>query len=189
MRARYEANVGPLAFVRDGDLRTIAQPADFLGINYYAPRFMRAAPESEPWPWEVVVPDEVPTTAGFTGGIAHTEAGTPIVPRGLTDLLVRVRDDYGPRVMITENGAVYPDRVHDERRVGFIRDHLAAVQDAIEQGVAVTGYFHWSLLDNFEWKLGYAQRFGLVYVDYETQERTVKDSGRFYAGIARRNEL
>ena len=94
-----------------------------------------------------------------------------------------------PRVMITENGAVYPDRAHDERRVEFIRDHLAAVHDAIDEGVPVIGYCHWSLLDNFEWKLGYAQRFGLVYVDYETQERTVKDSGRFYAGIAQRNEL
>ena len=190
MRARYEAIVGPLDFVRDGDLETIARPTGYLGVNYYAPRFMQAAPGDAPWPWRVVVPDEVPTTAGFTGGIAHTEAGTPIVPRGLTDLLLRVRDDYGaPPIMVTENGAVYPDRVHDERRIDFIREHVAALHDAIEAGVPVVGYCHWSLLDNFEWKLGYAQRFGLVHVDYETQERTVKDSGRYYAQIARRNAL
>jgi beta-glucosidase len=151
---------------------------------------MQAALGDTPWPWRVVVPDEVPTTAGFTGGIAYTEAGTPIVPRGLADLLVRVRDDYGaPPIMVTENGAVYPDRVHDERRIEFIREHVAALHDAIEAGVPVLGYCHWSLLDNFEWKLGYAQRFGLVHVDYETQERTVKDSGRYYAEIARRNGL
>jgi beta-glucosidase len=190
MRERYEATVGPLAFVHDRDLETISQPTGYLGVNYYAPRFTQAAPGDRPWPWRVVVPDQVPTTAGFTGGIAHTEAGTPIVARGLTDLVLRVRDDYGaPPIMVTENGAVYPDRLHDERRVEFIREHVSALHDAVEAGVPVVGYCHWSLLDNFEWKLGYAQRFGLVHVDYETQERTVKDSGRFYAEIARRNGL
>jgi len=190
MRERYEAIVGPLAFVRDGDLELIAQPTGYLGVNYYAPRFMQAAPGDRPWPWRVVVPEQVPTTAGFTGGIAHTEAGTPIVARGLTDLLLRVRDDYAAgAIMVTENGAVYPDRLHDERRVEFIHEHVSALHDAVEEGVPVVGYCHWSLLDNFEWKLGYAQRFGLVYVDYETQERTVKDSGRFYSEIARRNGL
>jgi beta-glucosidase len=132
----------------------------------------------------------MPTTAGFTGGIAHTDAGTPILPRGLSDLLARLRDDYGaPSIMVTENGAVYPEPLHDERRIEFIRDHVRALHVAIDQGVPVVGYCHWSLLDNFEWKLGYAQRFGLVHVDYETQQRTVKDSGRFYAGIARSNGL
>jgi beta-glucosidase len=79
--------------------------------------------------------------------------------------------------------------LHDERRVRFVHDHVAALHDAIEQGVPVIGYCHWSLLDNFEWALGYAQRFGLVHVDYETLERTVKDSGRYYAEIARANAL
>jgi beta-glucosidase len=89
--------------------------------------------------------------------------------------------------MITENGGVFPEPVHDERRVAFIRDHIAALRDAIAAGVDVVGYCHWSFLDNFEWKLGYAQRFGLVHVDYETQERTVKDSGRYYAELVRTN--
>jgi beta-glucosidase len=189
-RERYEQLIGPLGFICDGDLETISRPTDFLGINYYAPRVMQAVPGDTPWPWRVIVPDHVRTTAGFTDGVARTDAGTPIVPQALTDLLVRVRDDYGaPPIMITENGGVFPERVHDERRVQFIRDHLLALEDAIAQGVDVVGYCHWSLLDNFEWKLGYAQRFGLVHVDYETQERTVKDSGRYYGACARANAV
>jgi beta-glucosidase len=195
-RARYEAQVGELDFVRAGDLETIAQPTDFLGINYYAPRWMEAVPGDKPWPWRVVVPQGLATTGGFTDGVPQTEAGTPIHPPGLTDLLVRLHRDYGPiPLMVTENGAVFGDapgpdgRVHDERRVRFVHDHVAAVHDAIEQGVPVVGYCHWSLMDNFEWKLGYAQRFGLVHVDYDTQTRTVKDSGRYYAQIAKANAL
>ena len=187
-RARYEQVVGELDFICDGDLEEIARPTGFLGINYYAPRVMEGVPGDTPWPWRVVVPDQVRTTAGFTDGVARTDAGTPIVPHALTDLLVRVRDDYGsPPIMITENGGVFPEAVHDERRIHFIRDHLLALEDAVAQGVDVLGYCHWSLLDNFEWKLGYAQRFGLVHVDYDTQERTIKDSGRYYAACARAN--
>ena len=120
----------------------------------------------------------------------QTEAGTPIVPSGLTDLLVRIRDDYGDvPILITENGAVFNEPLHDERRVSFVHDHLAAVHAAIERGVPVLGYCHWSLLDNFEWALGYGQRFGLVHVDYETQVRTVKDSGRYYARCAAAEEV
>ena len=196
MRARYEAHLGPLRFVRDGDLATIAQPTDFLGVNYYAPRTMQAAPGDHPWPWRVIVPEDVETTGGFTDGVARTEAGTPIVPHGLTDLLVWIRDRYGEiPIMITENGAVFDDgpgpdgRVRDRRRVRFVHDHVAALHDALERGVPLLGYCHWSLMDNFEWKLGYAQRFGLVHVDYETLRRTVKDSGRYYARIAAANAL
>jgi beta-glucosidase len=187
---RYEALLGPLDFVQDGDLETIAAPTDYLGVNYYAPRVMQAAPRDTPWPWRVVVPEGVRTTGGFTAGVASTEAGTPIVPAALTDLLVRLHIDYGDvPVVITENGAVYQEPLHDEARIQFIHDHLKALQHALEQGVNVLGYCHWSFLDNFEWALGYAQRFGLVHVDYETLERTVKDSGRWYAGVVRENGL
>jgi beta-glucosidase len=189
MRRRYEGVVGPLGFVRDGDLGVIATPTDYLGVNYYAPRVMQAVPGDTPWPWRVIVPEDVRTTGGFTGGVASTEAGTPIVPAALTDLLLRLHEDYDVPVLITENGAVFADPLHDERRIQFIHDHLAALHDAIERGANVLGYCHWSFLDNFEWALGYAQRFGLVHVDYETQARTVKDSGRYYAEIARRGEL
>jgi beta-glucosidase len=189
MRTRYEEQLGELDFVRDGDLDVIAAPTDFLGVNYYAPRWMRAVPGDRPWPWKVVVPEGIAATGGFTGGVPQTEAGTPIVPSGLTDLLVRIRDDYGPPILITENGAVFNEAPQDARRVRFLHDHLAAVHAAIEQGVDVLGYCHWSLMDNFEWALGYGQRFGLVHVDYETFERTVKDSGRYYARCAAANEV
>ena len=189
MRARYEAVVGPLDFVRDGDLAAISAPTDYLGVNYYAPRVMQAVPGDTPWPWRVVVPEGVRTTGGFTDGVARTEAGTPIVPAALTDLLVRVHRDYGLPVLITENGAVFSEPVHDAQRIAFVHDHLAALHDAIEQGVPVLGYCHWSFLDNFEWALGYEQRFGLVHVDYATQERTLKDSGRWYARVAEANAL
>jgi beta-glucosidase len=190
MGERYEQVVGPLDFVRDGDLEVISRPIDYLGVNYYAPRVTQAVPGDRPWPWRVVVPDDVRTTGGFTHGVARTEAGTPIVPAGLTDLLVRVHDDYGPvPILITENGAVFPEPVHDARRIAFIHDHLAALHDAIEQGVPVLGYCHWSLLDNLEWALGYAQRFGLIHVDYETQQRTIKDSGRYYARVIAENAV
>jgi beta-glucosidase len=200
-RARYEALFGELDFVRDGDMDVIAAPTEYLGVNYYAPRVIEAVqragarpsrPAAEaaggdsPWPWRVIVPEEWPTTAGFTGGVASTGAGTPIAPHGLTDLLTRLHRDYAPRgIMDTENGAVFPEPQHDDRRVAFLRDHLAAVDDAVAEGVTMLGYCHWSLMDNFEWKLGYAQRFGLVHVDYATQERTIKDSGHAYREMIR----
>jgi beta-glucosidase len=190
MRERYEAVVGPLEFVRDGDLATVAEPTDYLGVNYYSSRVIEAVPGDAPWPWRVVTPAGAETTGGFTDGVPRTEAGTPIVPDALTDLLLRLRRDYGDvPILITENGAVFAEPLHDDRRVAFIHDHLAALHAAIEQGVDVVGYCHWSLLDNFEWALGYAQRFGLVHVDYETQARTIKDSGRYYGAVARANAL
>jgi beta-glucosidase len=188
MRARYERHVGSLDFIEDGDLQAIAEPADYLGLNYYSPRWMQAVPGDRPWPWRVVVPTGSETTAGFTAGVPQTESGTPIYARGLTDLLVRIRDDYGNvPIMITENGAVFAEPVHDHGRIAFIRDHVGAIRDALAEGVDVVGYCHWSLLDNFEWALGYAQRFGLVHVDYQTQERTLKDSARYYARVAATN--
>jgi beta-glucosidase len=178
MRALWEERLGELDFVHDGDLAAI-NAGDFVGVNYYARRVMRAAPGDHPWPWRVV-----------TAGAPVTEAGTEITPGAFTDLLVRIRDDYGDvPIIVTENGCVFGERLHDAQRVRFIRDHLVAVHDAIEQGVPVAGYCHWSFMDNFEWALGYAQRFGLVHVDYDTFERTVKDSGRGYARIARSNAL
>jgi beta-glucosidase len=195
MRARYEAMLGPLDFIREGDLKTIAAPSDYLGVNYSARRIMRALPGAEPYPWEVVVLGDADVTGGGTGGVPMTEAGTEITPDAFTDLLVRLRADYDVPILITENGAVFADapgldgRVRDERRVQYIKDHLAAVHRALARGVDVRGYCYWSLLDNFEWALGYAQRFGLVHVDYETQKRTIKDSGLYYAGVARTGEL
>jgi beta-glucosidase len=177
MRALYEERVGPLEL--DG-LDTIATPSDFIGVNYYTRRVMRAAPGRDPFPWDVVPAQP---------GIPTTDVGWEIVPECLTDLLVTLRQDYDMPVLILENGGVFDDALHDERRIDLIRSHVGAVHDAIEQGVDVRGYCHWSLMDNFEWAMGYRARFGLVHVDYETQARTVKDSGRFYARLARANGL
>jgi beta-glucosidase len=192
----FERVAGQLDFIRDGDLETIGTRSDLIGVNYYARRVMRAAPERRPYPWEVVVEGSAPTTDGGTAGVPMTEAGTEITPGAFTDLLVRLRDDYGDRpIVITENGASFGDapgpdgRVRDARRLDYIRSHLGAVHAAIEQGVPVEGYCYWSLLDNFEWALGYGQRFGITYVDYATLERTVKDSGRYYGRVARANAL
>ena len=120
--------------------------------------------------------------------------GWLVEPAGLTELLVRTANSYpGMPLMVTENGAAYPDvvspdgRIHDVERTEYVRWHLAAVRDAIDAGADVRGYMLWSLLDNFEWAWGYERRFGIVHVDYATQRRTIKDSGRFYASVIRAN--
>ncbi|MBD5786427.1 family 1 glycosylhydrolase [Cellulosimicrobium terreum] len=128
-----------------------------------------------------------------------TDMGWEVQPEGLTRLLVRLQEEYtGPKgiaLYVTENGAAYPDAVgpdgavDDQDRLSFIDSHLRATKDAVDAGADVRGYFAWSLLDNFEWALGYTKRFGIVRVDYETQERTVKSSGRWYATVARDNAV
>jgi beta-glucosidase len=117
--------------------------------------------------------------------------GWEIVPSALTTFLKRIHDDYGATdIRVTENGASYSDgpgpdgRIRDRRRIDFLWSHLSAVADAIDEGVPVTGYFVWSILDNFEWTLGYSQRFGLIWVDHETGERIPKDSLSWYGVVA-----
>ncbi|SMB80292.1 GH1 family beta-glucosidase [Deinococcus hopiensis] len=157
--------------VQDGDLARIAQPIDFLGVNYYSRSVNGASGNVKP------------------AESSYTHMGWEVYPQGLTDLLVRLKDDYTlPPIYITENGAAYPDRlsgqeVHDPERVRYFQQHLGAVAEAVRQGVSVDGYFAWSLMDNFEWAHGYDKRFGLVYVDYATQQRTLKDSARWYQGL------
>jgi beta-glucosidase len=171
-------------FVHDGDMETIAAPIDFLGLNYYTSLPISArADESE----DTGVP------AGPHPPDGYTEMGWPITPDALRDLLTRIDRDYDPpSIVITENGASYSDgpgpdgRVADERRIAYLEKHLRAVGEARDAGVSVDGYFVWSLLDNLEWVSGFSQRFGLVWVDHTTQERVVKDSGRWYAGVIAR---
>ena len=182
MRLLWEERIGELDFVRDGDVDEIATRSDYVGVNYYSRGVIRAKPGKEPLPYEVLSARQMDYP--LTGG------GYEIAPWALTELLVRLRDDYGALpIYITENGAIYPEAPHDAGRVEFIRDHVGAIHDAIEQAVPVRGYFYWSFMDNFEWALGYEPRFGLVHVDYETFERTIKDSGRAYGEIARGNGL
>jgi beta-glucosidase len=195
------AAVTDWSFVRDGDLETIRQPLDMLGVNYYTTSVARKwdgvgernredghqAAAQSPWPGV----DDV----DFVLEPGHrTQMGWIVEPSGLTELLVRTAKDYpGIPLLVTENGAAYPDvvspdgQVHDGERTDYIRRHLAAVREAIDAGADVRGYFLWSLLDNFEWAWGYERRFGIVRVDYPTQQRTIKDSGRYYAQVIHAN--
>lgn len=165
---------GDLPDIRDGDLDVIAAPLDFLGVNYYSRTYASADGQARPQ------------------GAGYTHMDWEVYPQGLTDLLVRLDREYGARnLLITENGAAYPDErgtgsvVHDPERVAYYQSHLGACADAIRQGVDLRGYFAWSMLDNFEWSWGYSRRFGLFYVDYQTQERLWKDSGLWYRDLVR----
>jgi beta-glucosidase len=165
---------GALLPVEPGDLEIISIPLDVLGVNYYSSHVFEGGAE----PHEgVAVPQDLPVTA----------MGWEIVPQGFTDLLVRISKDYpGLPMVITENGAAFDDDadengvVDDADRLAYISDHIAAVGRAVAQGADVRGYFAWSLMDNFEWAYGYDKRFGIVRVDYETQERTLKRSAEWY---------
>jgi beta-glucosidase len=190
MRGHYERAVGDLEeIIRPGDTDLIAGRSDYLGVNYYSRRVMAAAEvgPDRPFPWQVVPPRHETN---------YTDGGWEYAPDNLRTLLLRLHHDYpGVPLIVTENGAVYGDTpmhdglVHDNRRSQFVLDHLHAVAAAMDGGAPVLGYFYWSLLDNFEWALGYRPRFGLTYVDYATGTRTVKDSGRMYADIARTGRL
>ncbi|MFJ3336748.1 GH1 family beta-glucosidase [Streptomyces sp. NPDC086766] len=191
------------SYVHDGDLRSINQPLDALGLNYYTPALVSAAdagaegPRADghgasafsPWP----AADDVMfhQTPGD-----RTEMGWTIDPSGLHELIMRyTREAPGLPLYITENGAAYDDkvdadgRVHDPERIAYLRGHLAAVRRAITDGADVRGYYLWSLMDNFEWAYGYGKRFGAVYVDYATLARTPKSSALWYSKAARSGEL
>jgi len=177
------------SFVAEGDLAAVHAPLDWLGVNYYNPaRIAAAVPGGPTWPGT-----DLARTVEIPG--PSTVMGWPIVPSGLTDLLQRVHADYGVPMVITENGISGHDvvdadgHVHDPHRTAYLRDHLAALADAIDAGVDVRGYYLWSLMDNFEWAWGYSERFGIVHVDYETLARTVKDSGWWYRDVVSRGAL
>jgi beta-glucosidase len=179
--AAIAAEFAPL--VAAGDLATIKQPIDFFGLNYYAPMYVAAAPQSLFGAWFGAVPP----------GTRFTAFGWPIDPSGLTDAFHRLRDRYGnPEIYVTENGACYDDApaadgsVHDDDRVAYLRDHITAARRVLADGVDLRGYFVWSLLDNFEWAEGFSRRFGIVHVDFKTLKRTPKASFAFLADTIRR---
>jgi beta-glucosidase len=186
------------AFVRDGDLRDIHQPLDFLGVNYYSTVTVRS--------WDGVSERQRADGHKDMGGSAwpgspdveflpqagpFTDMGWNIAPEGLEQLLLDLGRQFPDLpLMITENGAAFPDvveagRVHDSERVDYLNRHFTAAHRAIEQGVDLRGYLVWSLLDNFEWGYGYSKRFGIVYVDYGTQERLLKDSALWFRELTR----
>jgi beta-glucosidase len=162
--------------IATGDMDAIRQPLDFLGINYYTRNLSGIGAPLAP----------------IGDGREVTAMGWEVYPGGLTELLLRLKADYRlPPVYITENGAAYRDelvggRVADVERIRYLHRHIAAMADALERGVDVRGYFVWSLLDNFEWADGYSKRFGIVFVDYATQRRTLKDSALWYRAFCSR---
>ncbi|RSX51363.1 beta-glucosidase [Bifidobacterium goeldii] len=188
-------------FIENGDLEQIHQPLDLLGINYYSTGLVKMSDRPQfPQPTEAsTFPgcsdiDWLPTEG------PHTEMGWNIDPNGLYDVLVRLHNNY-PEIplFVTENGMACPDKlvveadgtkaVHDSDRIDYLTRHFDAARRAMEAGVPLAGYFVWSMFDNFEWAFGYSKRFGITYVNYETQERTPKDSFKWYQKLIASREL
>jgi len=196
------AEITDWSFVRDGDLERIHQPIDFLGVNYYSTATVRMwdgrserqnndghKPSSgTAWPGSEMV--EFVTQEG-----PYTSMGWNIAPDGLEELLVALHEEFPELpLIITENGAAFDDevvdgRVHDPARVDYLQRHFTAAHRAMQRGVDLRGYLVWSLLDNFEWGYGFTKRFGIVHVDYESLERTVKDSGLWFRELAATHEI
>ncbi|GAB2535133.1 GH1 family beta-glucosidase [Gracilibacillus alcaliphilus] len=180
----FSKYVHDFSFVQPGDLETISVPCDFFGINYYsrglvefngAHDFLQAAAYSD---------------------YEKTEMHWDISPSEFQELIRRLRQEYTDLpIIITENGAAYPDQltedkqIHDPERTSYIQKHLQAIAELNEEGMNISGYFVWSLFDNFEWAFGYDKRFGIVYVDFDTQERFMKDSAHFYRKVVREREV
>jgi beta-glucosidase len=215
LRGRYPqdllddmSHITDWSFIHDGDVEAIAAPIDVLGINYYSPTLVTAAtpdvlsqvtsrwvndPQSSPGPSAYPGTDRA---YALPQDGPYTAMNWRIEPGSLTELLIRVHRDYPELpLMITENGAAFDDaiagddHVHDADRIGYVHDHLAAVHDAIALGVDLRGYFLWSLMDNFEWAWGYSKRFGIVHVDFDTQQRRLKDSAVWYRGVIAANGI
>lgn len=171
--------------VEPGDMEVIATPIDFLGVNYYTRFVIKHDPEVM-----LIQASEAPPAESEYSQLWE------IYEPGLHEMLTRLHEEYHPgRMLITENGIPIPDgldydgRIRDYRRIDYLRNNLVQVHRAISEGVPVNGYLHWSLLDNFEWSYGYQMRFGLIYVDYAAQQRTIKESGRWFAQVVRENGL
>jgi beta-glucosidase len=176
-----------LDFVHPGDMEAINVSTDFIGLNYYARHVHRAdSPGNDP---QTVFPAE-------KNDVNYTEMGWEIYPDGLAGVLSRVYFEYlPPKIYVTENGASFSDgpdadgRISDTRRLDYLKRHFVAAHKAMQLGVPLAGYFVWTLMDNFEWSFGYKQRFGIIWTDFTTQQRTLKDSALWYAGVIRQNAV
>jgi beta-glucosidase len=171
--------------IKNKDMETISAPIDFLGINYYTRNVVKADENAELGFVRVKVENT-----------ENTEMGWEIFPKGLYDLLVRIRKDYGDvPIYITENGAAFNDKltkdrkVHDRKRIDYLHAHFEEAGKAIKDGVILKGYYVWSLMDNFEWAFGYSKRFGLIYIDFQTLNRIRKDSAYFYKDVIKSNGI
>jgi beta-glucosidase len=177
--AAYESVGENMPKIQDGDLALISQELDFVGINFYSRNLISAAQKIEKVP-----------------GSEYTEMGWEVCAPALRRMLVKINNDYHlPPIYITENGSAFKDeisadgKIHDPRRLDYLKQHFIQTRLAMQDGVDVRGYFVWSLLDNFEWGHGFTKRFGLVHVDFKTQKRIVKDSGEWYAEVIRNNSV
>ncbi len=167
------------------DLERIRQPIDFIGLNYYTRAVVRHDESSYPQK----------AAAVRQSGARYTDTAWEVYPQGLTDTLLWLKERYdNPPIYITENGSAFPDPAHadgnhvdDPLRQEYLVLHLRACRDALQAGVDLRGYFGWSLLDNLEWSLGFAKRFGMIHVDYSTQKRTLKGTARLYRRIIHSN--
>lgn len=186
MVAAYQTHLpNGMSFIQPGDLETIAVPTDFLGVNYYSRAVLRAGET-----------DNLPQTR--FDNLERTEMNWEVYPDGLYNLLNRLYFEYQvPKLYITENGCSYSDgpqqngqgtvHVPDTRRLNYLRDHFTAAHRAMQNGVPLAGFFVWSFMDNFEWAKGYLQRFGIAWVNYETQQRILKDSALWYSNVITQN--
>jgi beta-glucosidase len=179
-----------------GDMELAQVKNDWIGINYYFDT--RVGPSDAANPIEFDNSALLGLTIDSTPRGELTDMGWPITPEGLTNMLVRWRGEFGdqlPQIFITENGCAYPEepdetgKVNDQRRISYLDKHLNAILDAVDRGVDIRGYFQWSLLDNFEWSLGYQKRFGIIHVNYATQIRTPKESAHWYTEVIELNGL
>jgi beta-glucosidase len=183
--------------IADGDMDVIRQPLDFLGVNYYAPVYLRAGDPADLRQHEELARCQLPGVVEFRPpDLERTPMGWLVSPDGLYELLVRLSDEApGLPLYITENGCAAEDyldpsgEVNDQERITYLHRHLEAAARAIKAGANLAGYYVWSLLDNFEWGWGYQKRFGIVFVDFETRRRIPKSSARFYAEVARASAL
>ena len=178
MKKVYKEFIGDFDFIRDGDLQKISIINDFLGVNYYSRDLIEFSKDSEL------------NIRKTHGNFERTEMDWEIVPESLYDLIIRLRKEYTRiPIYITENGAAFNDRitkdgkVHDNRRIDYLRKHFKKVVELNQKGADIRGYFIWSLMDNFEWQHGYSKRFGIVFIDYQTQKRILKDSAIWYKDL------
>lgn len=179
------SNIAKVPDIISSDMDVIHTPIDFLGINNYS--FNSVAYDADKPPLQVAFADT---------GKNKTDTGWEIYPEGIYDLLLYLQREYdGIKIMITENGAAFKDdidkdgKVNDDERISYLNNHISEVFRAVKDGAHVAGYYVWSFMDNFEWRLGYSKRFGLVYIDYETQKRIIKKSGFWYKKVIERNGL
>jgi beta-glucosidase len=187
---RYPEELEPYFQANDNgnllaDMKVISTPMDYLGVNYYSRFVVKHDP---------TIPFMELSEINPVGN--EYSMMWEIYPEGLYELLIRIKKDYNPScILITENGVPVPEdidydgRVRDERRMRYLRNHLIQTHRAMNTGVPVQGYFVWSLMDNFEWTLGYRPRFGLIHVDFESQKRIIKDSGYWFSSVANNNRL